>query len=122
MPGPTGAAPQTTESIGDPDAGDPAAAVQGGAAAGAVLGTVVAGPIGLAAGAAIGAVTGGAAAPGGAGDRHPADDQPTARTAAETQRGARTPGPPTAGDDIPVVDTLTEMTEDPTRADPRRRA
>jgi hypothetical protein len=113
MPGPTGAAPQSTESIGDPDAGNPASAAEGGAATGAVIGTVVAGPVGLAAGAVIGAVTGAAASPTQAGEGHPADLISPDRTSAERVRGARTPGPPTAGEEIPVVDDLTERTREP---------
>lgn len=50
----------STESIGDPEADDPEAAGQEGAAAGAVLGTFVGGPIGAVAGAVIGGAAGSA--------------------------------------------------------------
>jgi hypothetical protein len=46
------------ESIGDPDADDPEAGGHEGAAAGAVLGTAVAGPFGMAAGALVGGIAG----------------------------------------------------------------
>ncbi len=58
MPRPKDRVP-TTETVGDPDADDPAAAGHEGAAAGAVLGTLVGGPIGAVAGAAIGGAAGG---------------------------------------------------------------
>ena len=123
VPGPMGEAPLTTESIGDPDAGDPTAAVEGGAATGAVLGTIVAGPIGLAAGAALGAAAGAAGAPGRTDEA--ADDargRRPAPSAIERQRGVAAPGPLDAGEDIPVVDALTEtQTATATRDEPRRR-
>lgn len=50
----------STETVGDPDADDPEAAGQEGAAAGAVLGAVVGGPIGVVAGAVIGGAAGSA--------------------------------------------------------------
>ncbi len=49
-----------SETTGDPEADDPEAAGQEGAAAGAVLGTVVGGPIGAVAGAVIGGAAGSA--------------------------------------------------------------
>lgn len=45
---------RTTETVGDPDAHEPAAAAEGGAATGALIGAVVGGPLGMAAGAGIG--------------------------------------------------------------------
>ena len=50
----------STETVGDPDANDPAAAGQEGAAAGAVLGALAGGPIGAVAGAGIGGAAGSA--------------------------------------------------------------
>jgi hypothetical protein len=116
MPGPTGDAPLSTESVGDPDAVDPSAPTQGGAAAGAVLGTLVAGPIGLVAGAAAGAVAGSAAGAGRDDDLEPADaeridDRQVADASPRLERGAPTSRPVRAGDDIPVIDALTETLE-----------
>ena len=111
VPGPMGQAPLATESVGDPDAGDPTSAAEGGAATGAVIGTVLGGPIGLAAGAAIGAAAGGVTSPtrddeavDDAGGREPAPSSDAAH------RGRRAPGPLGAGEDIPVIDALTEQT------------
>jgi hypothetical protein len=111
MPGPSGSAPVSTESIGDPDAGDPTAAIEGGAATGAVIGALVGGPIGLAAGAAVGAAAGTASTPG---RDDPSADDPGGRrprpSASEPRRGVLDPGPPRADEDVPVVDALDEMT------------
>ena len=127
MPGPTGDAPMSTESVGDPHADDPGGAVAGGAATGAALGTLVAGPIGLAAGAAIGALGGAAAGADRDGGPDPTDPvDPTATegrpapSATAEDRGLASPGgdrATSASDDVPVIDVLTEMTEG--RADGR---
>jgi hypothetical protein len=57
--GPTGRAP-TTESVGDPDAGNLRSGAEEGAAMGGLVGTAVAGPIGLAVGGVAGAAAGAA--------------------------------------------------------------
>ena len=52
----------TSEAVGDPDEGSPEASSQSGAATGAILGTAIAGPLGMAAGAGLGAGAGAATA------------------------------------------------------------
>ena len=64
----------TTETLGDPDDASPEAAGQASAAAGALIGAAVAGPIGMAAGAAI-AGAGGALAEQADGDEPDRWDQ-----------------------------------------------
>ncbi len=61
----------STETVGDPEADDPKAAGQEGAAAGAVAGALVGGPIGAVAG----AVVGGAAGTAGETADEPADER-----------------------------------------------
>jgi hypothetical protein len=60
---------ETTEEVGDPDAGSAEAASEKGAAGGALIGVAVAGPLGAVAGGAVGAAVG--AAEGSADDDRP---------------------------------------------------
>jgi hypothetical protein len=75
---------ETTEDVGDPDAGSTQSSSEATAAGGAVLGAALAGPFGAVAGAAVGAVAG---ATGASADGDQSSDRD--RTVREQQNEAR---------------------------------